>query len=235
MRTSLLVLALGLVASASSFAAEPVPVVQATPLADVVQDSVKGCLTIQKEERKFFRKSLKTVSEHCFNGLVSNESDHLPQAVLEAQTIQTRVLTQTAYVQSNSHTKTTQVSFAPAAVSSSELKIEPAIYNDVRSITPGVVSSGIETVLRFNRKESGELDGNLTLSIRQVEKIDDFVDQERGMAIQLPRSSVVNFEGNFNQPFKALKHGGYVISLDFTVIPAAAPASDEAPKVAKAP
>lgn len=231
MRTSLLLLALGLVASASSFADEPVPVVQATPLADVVQDSVKGCLTIQKEERKLFRKSLKTVGGHCFNGFVSNESDHLPQAVLEAQTIQTRVLTQMAYVQSNSHTKTTQVSFAPAAVSSSELKIEPAIYSDVRSVTPGVVSSGIETALSFSRKETGELDGNLTLSIRDVEKIVDFVSQD--LAIQLPRSSVVSFEGSFHQPFKALKHGDYLISLDFTVTPAAA--SHEAPKVAKAP
>ena len=71
------------------------------------------------------------------------------------------------------------------------------------------------------------------MSIRQVEKIDDFVSQD--MSIQLPQSSVVNFEGNFNQPFKALKHGGYVISLDFTVTPAAEPASNEAPKVAKAP
>lgn len=237
-RTALLALALGLVASASAVAAEPAPVISATPLSDVAQDSVKGCLTIQEEKRKLFRKTLKPVSQYCFNGLINDEKDRLPAAVVDAQTIRASVGTETSYIQSTSYEKTEEVSFnqVPAAVASSELKIEPAIYKDVRTVTPGVIYSGLDTAIRFNRTESGDVTGNLKLSIRKLQKMQEFaLKANPGLVIELPTSSVVEFDGNFAKPFKGLKHGGYLISLDFTVIPVEKAELNLTKKVAKAP
>ena len=237
-RTALLALALGLVASASAGAAEPTAVISATPLLDVAQDSVKGCLTIQEEKRTLFRKTLKPVSQYCFNGLVNDDKDRLPAAVVDAQTIRASVGTETAYIQSASYEKTEEVSFnqVPAAVASSGLKIEPAIYKAVRTVTPGVIYSGLDAAIRFNRTESGDVTGNLKLTIRKLQKMQEFaLKANPDLVIELPTSNVVEFDGNFAKPFKGLKHGVYLISLDFTVTPAKKESTHKGAQVAKAP
>lgn len=231
--SALLALAVGVLASASSLAADPAPVViHATPLSDIAQESVVGCMTVQKEEKKRGRKALAPVSSHCFQGLVSNDKDALSPELIEAQTIRTEIRRDVSYVQSSTTTKSETIQFSdrPSPVQSDAVTIEPAVYQDIVTITPGVISEGVRTAIKFNRTASGELIGTLALNIEELQKIERFEASASSKAtpqfVDLPRRNIVTFEGNFRQPLKEIKHGAYVISLDFKVLPVGQSASE---------
>ncbi len=216
----LLGLFVGLLFTALPALADASPMVPATPLSDVPQESVVGCLTVQRVEKKWFRTHRTPVSSQCFNSFVAKDADNLPADVLEKQAVKLNVSREQSYVQSVTTSKSVSVILddRPEAIASTNPdSIKPAVSEDKVVLNPGKVTEGVTSELRFFRTLNGQLTGVLDLSVITLESISSFGPDE--FQVLLPRTLESHLSWVFSEPVRAVEVGDLEITLDFRVLP----------------